>query len=686
MTDSIRLGDVEIELKTKGKAFLGLGRITIGSTVVRSGELPICPFTETLYGLIYDNYEIQDIKATTRRVVISTRAFATAGHVAVVQDHSLDPVGSTRPWDGRTFATDRMDWIIERADRTFGDRAFTGFKYSFRFRSRKREIHYLLDRATWELDGKAEGITLLRQQMGDDPRATIRARTDYSTSALIDFDLNPIMTHDVPRWASEQGFDYQYRDGQALVGVFDAVGLVRTIVAREPRERVIRHFDKHIFDISSNVTTVPKFIGLARSVGDDSDHLNMWTRVFDADQDNVLDEFGMRRPTILTTLAHNYWQNYTSETYYQDMLPAAAALACQRMYIDSMWENDMTRVYEGALPDYLTPNMCCPHEYEVGRKVGGVAGFRKLTQEAAKQGVEVASWLGSHQSIRSRYYHSHGGQALRIADGRHVYGSGYEDIKGMDLTTEFGRMFREAVLRACKETGVKGFLYDSFYNFGWMPVNFCTATRGRKGQPARAELRPHTQWRALCKIMAAWQRAGLHMTIESLGPWGQPQHGMQDRYDKPGCEPLAYQCSGHIGHRVIPGPAEKRPSRYRRAYCERYYRFIANKAPLMVPLWNEASDGTRTRSDLSDDASAIKAANLVYRRVLPLMHTRTLLPEGTGVLWHAEKGRRQVVFCLKRTILPLGRRARYLDLTTGKSGPCDSEGLRIERNHTYIIQ
>jgi len=160
---------------------------------------------------------------------------------------------------------------------------------------------------------------------------------------------------------------------------------------------------------------------------------------------------------------------------------------------------------------------------------------------------------------------------------------------------------------------------------------------------------------------------------------------MQDRYDKSRGEPLAYQTSGSMGLCAVPSPGGKESERYRRAYRERYYRFIANKAPLMAPLWNETLDGKRVRFDLSDDGPAIRAANMAYRAALPLMHTRTLLPDGAGVLWQAEKGRKRVVFCFKRTVLPLDRRTRHVDLTTGERGTCGTEGLEIERAHTYVI-
>ena len=684
MKEALRIGNVEIELKTRGRQLLGLGRIRIGGLPVRSGDLPIRPFTQTLDGLEYDRYEIESIQTTARRVVIRTRAIATAGAVDVMLDHSLDPVWSTRPWDGRPVAEDRMDWILEADTRTFGSVGYEGFTYQFRFHSARRSIFYILDRATWELGGKAEGITLLRQQMGEDPKVTLRARTDYNTSAWIGYPLNPIMTHDIPRWSSEQGFDYQYRAGDALAGVFDQCGLIRTIVVRPPGEAVIRHFDKHIFEQSGNAATIRKFIGLARGVGDDIDQMNAWTRVFDADQDNMLGEFGMRRTYSRTTLSHNFWVKFDVNSYRKDLLPAAAALGFQQVFIDPLWENDMTRSREGKLPSWCPGNMCCPHEYEVAKVLGGIAGYKRLARDAGKLGVDLISWIGSHQSILSPYLLGHGAQIVKQMDGRHWYGSGYDWIYGMDLSSEFGSMFRDAAIRAHQATGVAGFLYDSFFNFGWMPVNFHTPDAKAAADIHKGALKAHTQWRALCKIMAAWQKAGLHMLIESLGPWGQPQHGVQGHYDEPGSEPLAYQCACSIGYSVIPAPATAKAKASAKG-PDTYYRFLANKAPSTLSLWvGKGADGKPLRIDQSA-APIIRQANLEYRQVLPLMHTRTLLADGLGVFWEPRKGAKRAVFAFRKGTLPLPAGTPCVDLTAGAKSRCAPGGLPVQPFHTYVL-
>jgi len=682
--DHIRLGALDIELKCKGKAFLGIGRISCGKTLLRAGDLPIRPFTATHDGIEYDQYEIEQVHATARRVTIRTRAIGKCGPVAALQDHSLDPVWSIRSWEGGTAVVDRMDWILESGERKIGGQTFRGFWYSFRFHSSEREIYYILDRATWELGGDANGVTMLRQQMGTDPKVTLARNTAYCTSARIPFPLNPIMTHDVPRWASEQGFDYQYKAGAALVGVFKSCGLIRTIITRDAGDRSIRHFDKHMFDQTRDAQTTPKFIGYCEGVGGDTDQINLWTRVFDVDQDNVLSEFGMKRTYPRTTMGHNFWLNFTADSYRKDLLPAASALGFQQVFIDTFWENDMTRMKDGTLASFFAGNMCCPHEYEVSNAVGGIPAYRRLARDAKKMGLEVISWVGSHQSQHSPYLIKNREQVIKGPDGRHFYGSGYDAIYGMDLSTKFGPMFRDAIVKSVKNTGVSGFLYDSFYNFGWMPVNYETlASNGSSnGSQHHGRLAVHSQWRQLAKIMAALQKAGVHMLIESLGPWGQPQHGVQGAYNRPGSEPLAYQCSACTGYSAIPIPGAKQSEMNG---PEVYYRLLANKAPMTLNLFiNDPKTGKPARLDRLAQP-LLRQANMDYRTVLPRMHTRTILPGNAGVLWKPARGKSSALFSYKRQRLPLARNTKYTDLKTGKAGVVGSKGLAAEAFHTYAL-
>jgi len=680
MSKTIKTDKYSIEIVTKGDMYLGLGKVVIDGVTARSGELLALPYFATHDGIEYKSFRLNEIKETGKKVIISTTAIGTSAEIAAVLDHSLDPVWSVNSWNGETVAEDNLDITIEPASKKIRGHEFVGFKYQIIFSSKKREIYYLTDRCTWEIDGEAIGNTILRQSMGGDPKVTFTENTNYSSAGNIPFPLNPIMTHDVPRWASEQGFDFQYKKDVALIGIFDNCGLIRTIVTRNPKDKSIRYFDKHIFDQDKKVKTIKKFVGITKNVGDAIDQMNLWTGVFDVDQDNVLNEFDMVRTYPRTTLSHNFWKDFDSETYREELIPAAAELGFQQIFIDPIWENDMTKMKDGRIP--FGGNMCCPHEYEVAEVLGGIKKYKKLAEDAGKQGVEIISWIGSHQSILSPYFKKNRREIIKHKDGRHFWGSGYDEIYGMDLTSPFGDMFEEKVIAGHKNTTVAGFLYDSFYNFAWMPINFQTINYNDP-KDNEGVLKAHTQWRRLAQMTAKWQKAGLHMLIESLGPWGQPQHGVQGAYNAPGSEPLAYQCSVNVGYSIIPTNNTSSGKKVKRG-PEYYYEMLAYKSPGTQNLYHKI-DG-KDVSFHKVAAPIIKQANFDYRAVYLYMHTRTLLKNGKGVMWDSQDKKTQVLFSFKSHSVAVKKGKSVFNQTSGEDVKVENGRFKSEDYTTYIIK
>ena len=704
MSKTIKSDNYSIEIASKGDLYLGIGKVVIDGVTVREKDLLALPYFATLGGIEYKSFRLNEVKEEGKKVIISTTALGTYCDVAAVLDHSLDPVWSTKAWNCEIVAEDELNIIIEPATKKIRGAEFKGFKYQLVFSSKKNEIYYILDRASWEINGTAVGNTLLRQSMGGDPKVTFTENTEYSSAGNIPFPLNPIMTHDVPRWASEQGFDYQYNKDVALIGFFDNCGLIRAIVSRDAKDTNIRHLDKHIFDQGKKVKTVKKFIGITKNVGDYVDHLNLWTGVFDADQDNVLSEFGMERTYARTTASWNFWNNFDSESYRDDLIPAAAALAFQQVFIDPIWENDMTRLKDGTFPTYnlnemavpydktlvkdgiitVGGNMCCPHEYEVAKVLGGIKKYKKLAEDARELGIEIISWIGSHQSFLSPYLRGHRKEIIKQMDGRHYYGSGYDEIYGMDLTSPFGDMFEECVARGHKDTTISGFLYDSFYNFAWMPVNFQTVDHSNP-KDNDGVLKAHTQWKRLAKMMAYWQKQGLHMLIESLGPWGQPQHGVQGAYNRPGNEALAYQCTINVGYSVIPTNNTSSGKKVDRG-PQFYYHLLALKAPSSQGLFYNDAKGKSVRIDKTPAAPFIKQSNLDYRAVLEYMHTRTILKGEKGVMWDSKDNKTKVLFAFKPQSVKVAKNKKIFNQTTGQDVVLSGTKFEAVAYNTYVIK
>jgi len=57
-----------------------------------------------------------------------------------------------------TGASEALDWIFAPAEERLGGRLRHGFRYGYRFRSGNAQVRMIMDRATWEVGGKALGL------------------------------------------------------------------------------------------------------------------------------------------------------------------------------------------------------------------------------------------------------------------------------------------------------------------------------------------------------------------------------------------------------------------------------------------------------------------------------------------------------------------------------------------------
>lgn len=118
------------------------------------------------------------------------------------------------------------------------------------------------------------------------------------------------MTHNLPRWASHGSFDYQF-------------GL-----REEPlQQRVAQNYCDPHAPTGGSACCCPCS---ARSCGAE------------------------------------HWSNFHIDTYYRDLLPAAAECGSAAVFVDNLNCSNMT---EGGLSGDW--NMFCSHEFEVAQKLGG---------------------------------------------------------------------------------------------------------------------------------------------------------------------------------------------------------------------------------------------------------------------------------------------------------------------------
>jgi len=652
-------------LVEKDQQFAGLGKIHIGDTLVRSGRLPLRPYTQTFSGLQLAGLELLGISGGRIQLTAQFRKMP----VKTMRDHSFDPIHELGDWDEDAIAGQaRLDLVIKPAKDDFNGVKFTGFSYHYEYQSKDVPVFWLMDQASWELDGDIAGATAISQSSCSAPVATFDRKNAWTTEGILFFLLsdgsqNPIMTHNLPRWASHGSFDFQYKDKRTLIGVFDHLELIRSVLVRDAGKSELKIFDKHIFDQTTRYATAPKKILLNVAPKTTVDQQNLWTWIHQDVENRARAEIGLKEEPFIPTIHCNYWRDFTADTYFKDLLPAAAAIGCRRVFVDNLKKSAMTD--RTPFPGKFNWNMCCGHEYEIAPELGGNAKVKELIHRAAALGITIKSWTNNTQALSSPINSSERDDKhwfVLLEDTRQKYGGAYAGVMSvLDMSVPAARdYFVKSHLKIKRATGLSWYLYDSFYNLAFMPVTY-------------RNLQPRTMWRGVLQAVKQLQDAGVHFTIESFGPFGCSQHGHPSSYNFA----TIFACYRvGLGNDYSTVPTNLPIKDITPKNAAGVYYALAHMAFGVVSLFDDGQRIDQTWTPLHKQALAD------YHAALPLMHRRYLQEDGLSVLWHDAQEKQATLwnFQDRQVVLP----GKVVDMTTGEKLP-PATLYALKALHTYAI-
>ncbi len=665
-TTRVALGDCAFELLQEGDRFLGLGRAWIGETLLRSGRLPLRPFTQSFAGWGLEQLRLLGVETSEEVVCLRLEAVFTPLPIKMMRDHSFDPIHEIGDWDQPERRTARLELVITPASDTFGEYQFHGFAYHYEYASADVPIFFLYDQASWELDGDIDGATVYNQSSCSNPAVTFARETSWSTEGFLfwldeNSCANRCMTHNMPRWTDHQCFDFQFKGDTTLLGVYDRVDLIRTVICRDAGKPELKCFDKHLFDESLHYATVPKAILLNTAPKSVTAQQNLWTWIYDRTAERARAEFGLKEQPPIPLLAQHHWVNFTIDTYYKDIVPACAALGIRQIFAENFKRSDASEPQR-----LISGNMCCSHEYELAPELGGSVKFKVYIERCHRHGIKNFMWTNTYVSLNAKLNvqpRDEGGWFMAMEDTRLKFGGAYTMVSSnLDLKNPAARRYWiDAHKQIVQDTGLDGYFIDSHYNLFFMPINYKTG-------------HPSTSWRESLEVMKELQDAGVEWTIESFGPFGQSIHGHADSYDID----KAFICY-HVGlgnNAVtvpVPGMETTKNTCHDPAFI--YYQ-LAHKVPCALPLF---IDGQRIDEVYGDSHRRILRE---YHELLPSMHTRYLQEDGQAVLWHnADKSQATLWnFTARQAVLP----GTVTDLTTGEVLPA-AVHYTLQATHTYTI-
>ena len=635
------VGDVVFRPELKQGWLHSLGAVSIAGVPLRDpAAARFLPWFDTYDGAVFDRFRCRGVVQRGAQTVLETIAVASHDYpFRERRDASGDLCLRDRSWDAPATEA-RLDIVLEPVRLSVGGHAFSGCRYWFEYASDTLAIHRLLDRQTWAPGGTLAGQAICLRNWLMPAHCPLGQDRAYSTVGLDKW--SALMPGNLwARWSLLPGFELLYGPPGALLGCFDQVSCVRSILESNVGEDSLRVVDAHYFAAAKSVRTNPKTIAFCPDRLSETDACNLWTALTDRDRTLAARQFGIAGdgpPQIV--FSHNQWRDFHFDRTYEEVITAAADFGADAVFIDPVWEhgeafNMEVRAHVPAaqragtmLERRFQQNMCCTYELRVADVLGGEAGLKRLCDRAGARGVRLLSWMAAHLSPNSPLREKpgalgHGGHGVFAAkeSGRHP-DTGYAgDCWTLNLNAPVYAYVRDQILGVCQRTGLGGFLWDSFSNLGWWQVDYSDGS-----------MRP--QFDRMGTLYAELVRAGLYLMPEGLAAFSSHNCLGQHSGDLYGGAQAAYAYNSNMAfysHGKDHPPADQQVLRGA-APIDAMFRAFAHKWVPNSGMWQVPRAEWH-----AGNAEAIRALYRVYRQVRADMAVRTVLPDDRGVIWTAAR-------------------------------------------------
>jgi len=448
---------------------------------------------------------------------------------------------------------------------------------------------------------------------------------------------------------SLQPFDFQFNDHAVLVGLFDRLGLIRSVLKREPGGRELKTLDRHVFNQTTHFRTVPKRILLSVGKQSVTGRRNLWTSILGETHRRALTEIGMKPIPRSTCLQQDFWNAHSFDDYRHDLLPAAIATGVDLIRLGNVNRSNASQGLPG--------NQCESHEYVVADSLGGTASLKALVEDARRHGIDVYSWTSTAQSPNSPVYRKHRGDPgwfVRMEDGRQIFGGTHStDFQFLNLASdEPSNYWVDALKKIKDDTGISGYFWDMAANVSYIPVDYL-------------DMKPRTMWRETLAAAKALQDSGV--TLDGLcGPFVRPGPGHHRGYESWDALFLSHHLIFGLlaGNNALWTPSE-------------IYRIFAHGS---IPAFQLFYGENRIDALFTDEHRRVMEE---FRTIAGRLTHRIMRDDGAAVEWPQDDGSLLVCNFVDRSI---NSEKRVFDLSARvEVHPTSSCQFQLLSNHTYAM-
>ncbi len=509
-------------------------------------------------------------------------------------------------------------------------------------------IHWILETATWEIEGEAAGGTLIQQDVSTiQLEQMVEEKSAFST-------IEKFFTEEqggwggcypmdmLPRAAGAGICDFQAKKGTALCLFAERPGLTRTRLEKFGDENVIHYLDRPYFPLSEEAEAPERklLVYQAPRSLECYEVRNLWLDCFTEVRRRILAAYDFDLEIPQPTSGVPLWDKGLKARMtewskpLENNLAEYARLGFRQVFVHGVWDSvtsDLTPGIEG--------NMCCPYSFRFAEAFGGAQVMKRLNDKAQALGLRMMQWFSFHLSQRSPIWREHPDWVLHEANGDPWDGD-YHTLWSGRIRSEFGQWFLKQIIDVKKETGISGIFWDSYQNLGVTCLDW--------GAPDKAP-----QADDIFRMQRELQKQGFMQRPEVITIFGVSQVGLfgfcNDKFRRrlwsdfvTGDQAFALMdCSPAFLSQENPVAPDK-------LSAERYFWMAAHRCPPGLGGNSWAVDSSpEDRLPGGKYAEAYGRVNHLYNQALPRMHRLRLQPGGRFVLWLDEAGKPAIVWAFE---------------------------------------
>ena len=386
--DPLRIGEAKLQLLTTGDVLRGFGRVTIGDQELRSPRLPWLVDIRTPEALEFTDWRIQGAPLVDGGVDLVLVPAARQGDTMEWMLHTVKTRRRLADWADpatRPLTDTTLTIKLRPVTRTIAGQRATGFSYQYLWASASHAIYRILDRASWEPGGHAEGLEFWQRTHFVPAGVHVIGGPDehLTTEWWLAGCHNPDVVQFIPYQTGMQGFTCTRSSAGALITWATTAAHIRSLFEKRRGTDEMLHFHEHCGDLSRTFATCATEVLWLDGPCSPHAAINQYEAVRELVWSALHADAGVRREYVSTYGVVEEWGVHDFARSTVEALPALCAHGVEWVMIPNHFANNMNTWGVG--------NMCCTVDYKVPDSVG-VTALTDFCTAAKANGMQVEMW------------------------------------------------------------------------------------------------------------------------------------------------------------------------------------------------------------------------------------------------------------------------------------------------------